>query len=56
VGVKRKYKFRFRNSLLEPYIIMKGIADGQVRSGLIDGLSAPELSPDSPRSLFERFE
>lgn len=31
-GVKRRYRFRFANPLLQPFVIMQGIADG-----LIDG-------------------
>jgi Cdc6-like AAA superfamily ATPase len=31
-GVKRKFRFRFRNPLMQPLIIMKGIADGHITS------------------------
>ena len=26
-GVKRKYRYRFRNPLMQPYVVMKGIID-----------------------------
>jgi len=51
-GTARKYKFRFRNPLLKPYIIMKGIDEGLVGGGLLEGLSQ-EKKP--PTTLFDDF-
>jgi hypothetical protein len=29
-GERRKYRFRFSESIMEPYVIMRGIADGMI--------------------------
>lgn len=34
-GKARRYRFRFRNPLLRPFIIMKGLRDGQISGDLI---------------------
>ncbi len=30
IGAKHSYRFRFANPLLQPYVIMKGVADGRI--------------------------
>lgn len=35
-GTARKFRFRFINPLLQPYVIMKGIAEGMIDSELLD--------------------
>jgi Cdc6-like AAA superfamily ATPase len=52
-GTPRRYKFRFRNPLLIPYIIMKGISEGQVVGSLLDGLG---LERRTEGTLFDGFE
>ena len=52
-GSPRKYKYRFRNPLLKPYIIMKGISDGLVGGGLLEGMGDKE---QPQKSLFDGFE
>ncbi len=32
IGTRRNYRFRFRNPLLPPYIIMSGIAQGLINA------------------------
>jgi Cdc6-like AAA superfamily ATPase len=49
-GTPRKYKFRFRNPLIKPYIIMKGITDGCVKGQLLDGLGIERVVQ---RTLFD---
>ena len=35
IGAKHSFRFRFANPLLQPYVIMKGIADGKVAEGSV---------------------
>jgi Cdc6-like AAA superfamily ATPase len=35
-GASRRFRFRFRNPLLRPYIIMKGLNEGQISGDLIE--------------------
>ena len=30
-GVQRRYRFRFRNPLLQPFVIMEGLAQGLIK-------------------------
>lgn len=30
IGTERKYRYRFKNPLIQPYVIMKGLADGKI--------------------------
>jgi Cdc6-like AAA superfamily ATPase len=53
-GTPRKYKFRFRNPLLRPYIIMKGINDGDVGGGLLEHMQA--IKKPEQGTLFDDFE
>jgi Cdc6-like AAA superfamily ATPase len=52
-GTARRYKFRFRNPLLRPYIIMKGINDGLVGGLLLEGLTGDGAAPK--KTLFDDF-
>lgn len=38
-GQKRRYRFRFVNPLLQPFVIMKGLASGRIGSDLLKRLS-----------------
>ena len=42
VGVERIYQYRFRDPAMQPYVIMKGIADGFLDEKAKMALSAPE--------------
>ncbi|MBI3822813.1 MAG: hypothetical protein HY289_09055 [Planctomycetes bacterium] len=33
IGLPRRYRFRFRNPLLQPFVIMEGFAQGLIRRG-----------------------
>jgi hypothetical protein len=35
IGAKHSFRFRFANPLLQPYVIMKGIADGKIPESLL---------------------
>lgn len=35
-GANRRFRFRFRNPLLQPFVIMRGIADNLVKEDLLD--------------------
>lgn len=52
-GTPRKYKFRFQNPLLRPYIIMKGIDEGLVGGSLLEQLGCFR---DRQQTLFDDFE
>ncbi len=41
-GQDRAYKFRFRDPMMQPYVIMKGIEDGLVGKTAMKALSFPE--------------
>ncbi len=38
IGVKRRHRFRFRNPLVQPLIVMRGLKDGQISKVDIEGL------------------
>ncbi len=40
-GTDRAYRFRFRDPIMQPYVIMKGISEGLVDKSAIDALSFP---------------
>jgi Holliday junction resolvasome RuvABC ATP-dependent DNA helicase subunit len=40
VGVSRKYRFRFVNPLMQPYVIAHGLAKGLISHQMLDSLSA----------------
>src|SRR5207249_1835030 len=57
-GKIRRFKFRFRNPLLRPFIIMKGLAEKKISGTLLEQLSKREVPkpPDGmevQRSLFD---
>jgi hypothetical protein len=37
-GVPRRYRFRFRNPLLQPFVIMQGLAEGLIKRSDLSGL------------------
>ncbi len=53
-GVARRYKYRFKNPLLRPFIILKGVAEGLVRVGFMEGLGSSEKQV--PTGLFDDFD
>jgi Cdc6-like AAA superfamily ATPase len=56
-GTRRRFRFRFRNPLLRPFIIMKGLADGKISGNLLEqlGRREPARPPDNPdqKTLFD---
>jgi Cdc6-like AAA superfamily ATPase len=44
-GTTRRFRFRFRNPLLQPFIIMKGLIDEKISGDLIQQLRAKSNSP-----------
>lgn len=38
VGFERRYRYRFRNPLLQPFVVMQGIADGRISIHDVDRL------------------
>ena len=42
-GTSRRFRFRFKNPLLQPYVIMRGLADGMLEGELLDLLRAKHL-------------
>ncbi|HEV2757633.1 MAG TPA: ATP-binding protein [Actinomycetota bacterium] len=52
-GTKRRYFYRFENPLLQPYVILKGLADGKITEPLLEDLqrlaeTTPTASPNEP--------
>ncbi|MEJ0024513.1 MAG: AAA family ATPase [Rhizomicrobium sp.] len=41
-GKERAYKFRFRDPMMQPYVIMKGVEAGLIQANALEVLSAPE--------------
>jgi hypothetical protein len=46
VGSRRQYRFRFRNPLLQPYVIMRGLAEGRLKGTLLQALRDRVRPPD----------
>ncbi len=46
-GKERAYKFRFRDPMMQPYVIMKGVEAGLVEAKALDVLSSP-AEPELP--------
>jgi energy-coupling factor transporter ATP-binding protein EcfA2 len=46
-GRERAYKFRFRDPMMQPYVIMKGIDEGLIPKSSLSVLSAP-VEPELP--------
>jgi len=40
IGVSRKFRFRFRNPLLQPFVVMRGLEDGHIGKEDIRGIFA----------------
>jgi len=40
MGPERRYKYRFRNSIMRPFVIMKGLQDGLLMGKLLEQLAA----------------
>lgn len=40
-GYKRAYRYRFRNPLLPPYILMRGITDGRITAAEVESITSP---------------
>ena len=38
-GVPRRYKYRFKNPLLQPYVLMKGLIEGKIDRGILEHYS-----------------
>lgn len=38
-GTKRKFRFRFQNPLMQPYVIMRGLSEGLIESGLFNKMN-----------------
>jgi len=49
-GAKRAYKYRFLEPKMQPYVIMRGIADGNLREDALSILSPP-IQPSLPLSI-----
>jgi hypothetical protein len=55
-GKSRRFRFRFRNPLLRPFIIMKGLAEGKISgSALVQLMKKDPTPPDegTQKSLFD---
>ena len=46
-GKERAYKFRFRDPMMQPYVIMKGVEDKMVEVKALNVLSSP-AQPELP--------
>jgi Cdc6-like AAA superfamily ATPase len=51
-GTPRRFRFRFRNPLLQPYVIMKGIADKRISQELLIALAAKSRNRTNGNTLF----
>lgn len=53
-GFPRRYRFRFRNPLMEPYVVMKGISQNFIQPGILDSddkAIQPISSSETPQLL-----
>jgi len=55
-GYPKRYRFRFVNPLMEPFVVMKGISSGLISSDILDS-EKPIIHPVSNETppLFEQF-
>ena len=37
-GVKRRFRYRFTDPLMQPFVIMKGLADGKISPSVLDNV------------------
>jgi Cdc6-like AAA superfamily ATPase len=47
-GTRRRFKFRFRNPLLQPYVIMRGIDEGRLSPSVLDKFRGNRKSHTNP--------
>src|SRR6266446_1505010 len=40
-GTKRRFRYRFTDPLMQPFVIMKGLADGKIDPAVMDSLEKP---------------
>jgi hypothetical protein len=52
-GSQRRYKFRFRNAMLRPFIIMKGLEDGLLSGTLLQHIAAATSAVEEPQEVQE---
>jgi hypothetical protein len=56
-GTSRRFRFRFRNPLLRPFIMMKGLAENKITGDLLEQLAKKqtpiEKNDKSEKYLFE---
>jgi Cdc6-like AAA superfamily ATPase len=52
VGTARRFRFRFKNPLLQPYIIMRGVKDGIVKDSLFNSIERTEVGNPAAEQLF----
>jgi hypothetical protein len=43
-GVKRRFRYRFTDPLMQPFVIMKGLADGVIDPSLLDFVEQQQAS------------
>jgi Cdc6-like AAA superfamily ATPase len=55
-GEARKYKYRFKNALIKPYIIIKGIKDGIVSNAALNNICENKVPPNVTKSMFGDYE
>ena len=44
-GTTRRFRFRFKNPLLQPYVIMRGLAENRIQQDLLKSLSDKTRDP-----------
>lgn len=54
-GHPRRYRFRFVNPLMEPFVVMKGISGGLVRADILDS-EKPVIHPAASAETLSLFE
>jgi hypothetical protein len=38
IGIKRRFRYRFTDPLMQPFVIMKGLADGKIDPSVLDSV------------------
>jgi hypothetical protein len=54
-GAPRKYFYRFANPLMQPYVILAGLAEGRIRDDQVALFQAEEITDDVPTSQRRLF-
>jgi Cdc6-like AAA superfamily ATPase len=49
VGAERQFRYRFRNPLMQPFVIMRGVTDGNVTLETVDKVLADTTADESDR-------